>query len=770
MTRSFLTYGRPLEGYDDLNDNSEEQEQKIGNWSLDLDTQILRPVHEPAEARYKMEEAKDDDLLVWYLGGPGLLQRITTELLALDGLWSLGSLTFVLIYAWFYTGSFMIASSAMLYVYSCFPAAQFVNKFIFQIAYWDTLCVFVIFLLIGIGCDSCFVFFDAFQASKLLAEGRSEDPVEIMTLRLKYTLSRGRKAVGVCSGTTCGAFLANLASNIMPTAQFGLFTAVAIFLEFVASATFFIAVLVIYEKYLENTCSWCPCGKAKRKVDAEVQTKGFDLSAYPKINSFYYNVVSVHVLKARKVLVPFFFCVAVGGAAAFSQIEPQKETPQSLPPDHWLQRMFDRNLCTKAADLCFSSQTTEEKSQNLVFVWGLLPPPESPVRDQWKFSDFTSECGGTACGKHKLDEDFNLAKPAIQEWIITACERGREFELTKLKRVAHCALEDFKDWLKGMNDLDKLINGSTYPLFPAPEAEFYDLFEEFLSTPTFKAKYMNEKHIILNKDEKKVDVLTVAWQSEFVQLDYQPPDKMRPKFEAWKKFETDLNEEAPDGADKGFGTTGAADGIFMNYAMSKEFNDSVYRCGMISGCVALLFLTIATRDVLVVVISMLSIMATVLTTLGSMYVYGWELGIIEAICATLAAGFAVDYTIHFAIAYIERTPEQDGLYNLGSTREDRVRHGFFELGPAVMSGYITTCGAAAFLWNCDSVFFQVFGTFLMTVVTWSVVYAHFFFMPLMSLAGPDHGTVPSKLAASTAPTSGVTVGDKKKDDDNECEI
>jgi len=226
-----------------------------------------------------------------------LLERLTVELLTFDGYFSLGSLTFVLLYAWAYTGSFLIAGSAMLYVYSCFLGAQFVNRFILQIAYWDTMCVFLIFMLIGIGCDSCFVFYDAFKASEVFAEelrSRKEDPVEIMTLRLKYTLSHGRKAVGVCAGTTSGAFLANLASNIMPTAQFGLYTAIAVMLEYVASATFFISVLVIQEKYLQNRCLWCPCGKRKQQVDAEVAAskKPFDLKAYNKVNQFYYNVLS----------------------------------------------------------------------------------------------------------------------------------------------------------------------------------------------------------------------------------------------------------------------------------------------------------------------------------------------------------------------------------------------------------------------------------------------------------------------------------------------
>jgi hypothetical protein len=62
-----------------------------------------------------------------------------------------------------------------------------------------------------------------------------------------------------------------------------------------------------------------------------------------------------------------------------------------------------------------------------------------------------------------------------------------------------------------------------------------------------------------------------------------------------------------------------------------------------------------------------------------------------------------------------------------------------------MSGYITTCGAAIFLWNCQSSFFQIFGTFLCTVVTWSVLFAHFFFMPLLSIAGPDHVATTSEV-------------------------
>ena len=36
MTRSFIIYGRPFPGYVAVSDRNDEQEQKIGQWNVDL--------------------------------------------------------------------------------------------------------------------------------------------------------------------------------------------------------------------------------------------------------------------------------------------------------------------------------------------------------------------------------------------------------------------------------------------------------------------------------------------------------------------------------------------------------------------------------------------------------------------------------------------------------------------------------------------------------------------------------------------------------------
>jgi len=144
--------------------------------------------------------------------------------------------------------------------------------------------------------------------------------------------------------------------------------------------------------------------------------------------------------------------------------------------------------------------------------------------------------------------------------------------------------------------------------------------------------------------------------------------------------------------------------------------------------------------VIITTIALFTIFAITCCTIGSMYIYGWEVGIIEAICAVLVVGFSVDYTVHLGISYVERRPGDDGKYNLGSTRNDRVTHAFFELGTSVAAGAMTTLGASLFLFACKVQFFKIFGIFICTVIFWSIVYSHALFMPLCALIGPVGST------------------------------
>jgi predicted RND superfamily exporter protein len=165
--------------------------------------------------------------------------------------------------------------------------------------------------------------------------------------------------------------------------------------------------------------------------------------------------------------------------------------------------------------------------------------------------------------------------------------------------------------------------------------------------------------------------------------------------------------------------------IFMN-------NQTIYRTSALAGAflgVALGFcvLLLATRSVLIAVLSSCSITCTMLTVIGTTTMLGWELGTIEAILISILAGFSVDYVAHLAHAYSHHT----------GTNEERLRLAFSEMGTPVFSGMLTSMLASLPLFLCQILFFAKFGTFLCFTILASWFFANFGFMSVLASVGPS---------------------------------
>ena len=59
-------------------------------------------------------------------------------------------------------------------------------------------------------------------------------------------------------------------------------------------------------------------------------------------------------------------------------------------------------------------------------------------------------------------------------------------------------------------------------------------------------------------------------------------------------------------------------------------------------------------------------------------------------------GFSVDYTVHLAADY---------MHSPHSSRSDKMRQAYTEMGVSILSGTITTLGAGAFLFGGQVVIF-----------------------------------------------------------------
>jgi len=93
-------------------------------------------------------------------------------------------------------------------------------------------------------------------------------------------------------------------------------------------------------------------------------------------------------------------------------------------------------------------------------------------------------------------------------------------------------------------------------------------------------------------------------------------------------------------------------------------------------------------------------------------VFHWSFGLMEAVSLIIFCGFSVDYPLHVVQAYVHERQ-----------RGAKVRHAIGEVGSAVASGCVTTCGAAMFLLFCEIRIFTRFGQVLVVNMVCSLIFA-----------------------------------------------
>lgn len=134
-------------------------------------------------------------------------------------------------------GSFMIGIT--------FPTSYFIYRLIMQFRYFMALHTSILFILMGVGADDVFVFFDSFQQAEKIKEVNGD-----LRKRIAFSYRRASKAMLVTSSTTIFAFLATAISPLLPIMSFGVFSAINILVNYLLTISLLPAFLVWREKEL----------------------------------------------------------------------------------------------------------------------------------------------------------------------------------------------------------------------------------------------------------------------------------------------------------------------------------------------------------------------------------------------------------------------------------------------------------------------------------------------------------------------------------------
>ena len=316
----------------------------------------------------------------------------------------------VVMYLYLHTGSVFISLAGILEIIISFPAAYAFYAFVLKLETISVLQFLAVFIILGIGVDDVFVFYDAFEDASRAVGVRGDT----LLSRLNYAFDHAGRAMLVTSMTSGAAFAANLASAIPAVQVFGVFIAVMVLINYFLVITWFPACVAAHEKYWRARRDFTCCGMGKPNVD-DLKPSELERRAEERVESWFAYFKRVFIyrrtfaeekearraqgFKTRRVkfswrsygvflnIFKYVLVVVVLGVIAVTgyfslQTKTSGEPPQLFPKDSNLQRFVDwtESQFDTVKFSCFTTSECETESTYVLISNGIpvLPPPPPP--------------------------------------------------------------------------------------------------------------------------------------------------------------------------------------------------------------------------------------------------------------------------------------------------------------------------------------------------------------------------------------------------------
>ncbi|GMH73348.1 hypothetical protein TrST_g2399 [Triparma strigata] len=715
--RSMVQLGSPLEGYTSETDKMTEQyakyEKLFTAWE-DPMFEYIGVEHTSTKSAFNQKHTKDGlEVRYW---GFDIQQLEFKRVVQFDMFFSMFSLIFVYIWIFVHTGSFFLASIAMLQIVASLPIGNAIYKGVFQIEYFDTLHTLVIFLVLGVGADDVFVLVDGWKQTAELVprDEANQSEAEYLTKRMTIAYSRTAQAVFNTSFTTAMAFVATAISPIMPISTFGIYAALCIVINYIMVITFTPTAVLVYETRVskwKNCFSCCCSSKEEKEVDERggIVEKFFDKAYIPSMTGS--KTVAIFSI---------ITCIAWGFVAGSMALKltPPTEQEKWFSDEHMFTGLLEDN-----SNLFLGG--VDDQFTKMNFVYGItgIDRDENPSGEQYN-PYIPSDNRGTVI----FNDAFDITNANTQADILAACTKIQNYAcdakacggsggaLARPQGVT-CFLEEFDSWLTAT--YSETRGGLS-------AANFLTRLKEFRSdTKPERDPIAGSWEQIIGVVDDEVKYVNLPTVSTLPTL--RPLDE--------KKEVRDVVDELLKELDTGTATTGQVTteaGIAWTWMVTEQgLVDGLFTGFAICFPVAFLVLIVATKNIIVSFYAIASIMMIVASVMGVVQSMGYDLGVAESIAGIIVIGFSVDYVVHLAHMYME------GLEDGKVTSKDRFVYACTHMGSTVVAGAVTTGGSGSFMAFCQLTFFFKMALLIVLTIFFSLCYALFFFMPMLLLFGPD---------------------------------
>ncbi|CAH1790939.1 unnamed protein product [Owenia fusiformis] len=756
ITRSVIYLGWPLDGYDNFEDRQTEQTDKIENFLMDT-------------VRAKLYELIDTGVgdADFIFNCRILYTEDLNSQVILDMMLAGGSFTFIFGFMCFQTKSLFISGFAIMSILTSFLGANMIYRIVLDYAYFGIFHVLSVFIILGIGADDIFVFYDTWRASEL-------GNYPTLAHRLSDCYKKAAKAMFITSLTTMCAFFASALSPLLAVSSFGLFSGILVFVNYCSVVIFFPTVVAVYHvKYEHWTWPCCrPCTSAKitpseskKNLVEEIKTKNIIVTFFEEK---YFRFVTHKIIRW---VIMVFFTGLLGFFIYYATL---------LKPDEESVKIYKEDTNYGKANLkrlnAFKP-SSEDDIIHVYLVWGL----KNQDRSMCHKTDFEN-CTGTTV----WDNGFDLNPAPAQKAIKELCHRLRtlsneENENLHIRRDTvtnqleiQCFVENMDTFLQDESTTLNALNVPKYPTgtnlsLPTTSERittimqanphvydlskksdtFYRYFEVALSY-WLSNRYSGAPssdyetfYSLIGEADDSVDTQEIGTTGYYyatrlryaaIMINTTLPygnigyEFGLPVVDAWETFFNDELKKMPPSVQGGFMCTPEKSNSWHWLKVQEVLSKSAIQGIIIGISIAFPVLVLATNNIIIGFIATVSISCITVTIVGLIPLVGWKLGVLESLNLSLVVGLAVDYVVHLAEGY-HNSPKVD---RLGRT-QDMLR----DVGISVISGSITTLGASLFMLFAKILFFMQFGLFMFGTIGFAMLYALGFFTTLMGILGPQ---------------------------------
>ena len=278
-------------------------------------------------------------------------------------------------------------------------------------------------------------------------------------------------------------------------------------------------------------------------------------------------------------------------------------------------------------------------------------------------------------GKLKFINTFSVTSPTEQSWLKSFCERlkNASFITPQSFNQGACSgiLSIFQRLTLPCNSSYAFRQPCCGGAVPLPQATFSGCLTSLL--PNSSSTYYTSSGLLI--ENRRVKAISVSSETPFRYTDaYDKSNDFFTTINSWFKTVT---SDAPESFKSAFWRSN-----LEFYDLQRSLATGTQVSLGISVAIAFAVVLLTTLNLLVSLLTIISISFVMSTSMGVLVLAGWKLNIMESLIFSVAVGLAVDFTLHYGVAYRSATDK--------SSRRKRVDYSFTHLGSAVAMGAFTT--------------------------------------------------------------------------------